>query len=103
MTNEGLKFDEGKIDWSLLPVEPMEELLKVFTFGEKKYDRFNYRGGFKQSRLLAAILRHVTSHMKGESIDPESGLRHLAHAGCCILMILHNILDGKDQDDRYKG
>lgn len=99
----GVKHDEGKVDWSLMPTEAMEEVLKVFEFGAKKYERFNFRKGFKQSRLLAAAFRHLVSHMRGEDIDPESGLRHLGHAGCCILMLLTNILEGKDEDDRYKS
>lgn len=97
----GVKHDEGKVDYSLLPVEAMEEILKVFSFGAKKYERFNYRKGFKQSRLLAAALRHITAHMKGQDTDEESGLGHLAHAGCCIMMLLSNIIEGKDDDDRY--
>ncbi len=102
-TKGGTKYDEGKIDWSLMPIEPMEEILKVFAFGEKKYHRFNYRQGFKQSRLIAAAFRHLTAHVRGEDIDPESGLRHLGHLGCCVMMLLHNILDGKSEDDRYKS
>lgn len=101
ISNIALKFDDDKVDWSLLPTEATEEILKVFAFGAKKYERFNFRKGFKQSRLIAAAFRHLVSHMRGEDIDPESGLRHLGHLGCCVLMLLTNILDGKDEDDRY--
>lgn len=100
--SEGTKYDKGKVDYSLLPIEPIEEILNVFSFGAEKYERWNYRHGFKQSRLIAAIFRHVTSHMRGEDTDPESGFRHLAHAGCCIMMLLQNIIDGRSIDDRFK-
>lgn len=99
--NTGVKHDNGKIDWSLIPIEAMDEVLKVFQFGAEKYERWNYRKGFKQSRLIAAAFRHITAHMRGQDFDEESGMRHLAHAGCCILMLLTNILDGQDEDDRY--
>jgi hypothetical protein len=102
-SNEGMKFDDGKVDWSLLPTEATEEILKVFAFGAKKYERFNFRKGFKQSRLLAAAFRHIVAHMQGKDIDEESGLRHLAHAGCCVMMLLTNIIEGRSDDDRYLG
>ncbi len=100
---EGVKHDEGKVDYSLLPIEATEAMLRVLEFGAKKYARFNFRKGFKQSRLLAAAFRHITSHMRGEDYDPESGLRHLAHAISCLMMLLTNIIDEKDEDDRYAG
>lgn len=101
MSDFGVKHDNGKTDWSLIPIEAMDEVLKVFQFGAEKYERWNYRKGFKQSRLIAAAFRHITAHMRGQDFDEESGMRHLAHAGCCILMLLTNILDGQDEDDRY--
>lgn len=98
---EGIKHDQDKVDYSLLPIEPIEEVLRVFQFGAEKYARWNYRKGFKQSRLIAAAFRHITSHMRGEDFDAESGFRHLAHAGCCILMLLQNLADERSHDDRF--
>jgi hypothetical protein len=99
---EGLKFDGDKVDWSLLPIEAMEEVLKVLQFGAKKYARNNYRNGFDTNRLIAAALRHITSWQRGDDLDPETGLSHLAHGTCCLLMLLTNLYDGKAQDGRYK-
>lgn len=97
----GIKHDSDKSDWSILPFNALEGVVKVFMFGAKKYERHNYRGGFKQSRLLSAILRHITSHIRGETLDPETGEMHLAHAVCGLLMLISNIKDGVDDDDRY--
>jgi hypothetical protein len=33
-------------------------------------------------------MRHVHAWRAGETKDPESGLHHLAHAGCCLLFML---------------
>ena len=87
------KFDEGKRDWSLLPLDSVEEIVKVLEFGAKKYAAHNWsnNGGFKYTRVLNAILRHIFAFMRGEDLDPETGLSHLAHAGCNILFILHFI------------
>lgn len=84
----GLKFDSGKLDWSLLPAEAMDDVIRVLMHGAQKYSRDNWRyveDGY--NRYLAAAYRHITAIHKGEDIDPESGLPHAAHAICCLLFI----------------
>lgn len=90
---EAVKADAGKIDWAILPIGALEEIIKVFQFGEKKYARGNFANGegLEYSRVLNSLMRHTTSFMRGEDNDPETGLSHMAHAGCCVLMLLHYI------------
>jgi hypothetical protein len=89
--SEAIKYDQNKTDWSLMPFECVEEITKVLDFGAKKYSAHNWRegGGFKYSRVLNSLLRHVFSYIRGEDRDPESGLSHLAHAGCNIIFLLY--------------
>jgi hypothetical protein len=79
------------------------EIGKVLTFGSKKYGDHNWRKGFKWSRLLGAALRHLMAFLGGEDKDPESGLSHLAHAGCCVVFLLEHEVKHKALDDRYKS
>ena len=99
----GKKFDGGKPPVDLLPKKALIEIAKVLGFGAKKYDPWNWKGGFKWSRLEAATLRHLFAYAEGEDIDAESGLPHLAHAGCCILFLLTHYLESLGCDDRFKG
>jgi len=46
------------------------------------------------------MLRHTFASLAGEEVDPESGRDHLAHAGCCVLMLLSHRLRGLGTDDR---
>lgn len=100
-----LKFDQNKVDWAILPIDALEEIIKVFQFGEKKYARGNFANGdgLEYTRVLNSLMRHTTSFMRGEDNDPETGLSHIGHAGACTLMLLHFITH-KDQfpsnDDR---
>jgi len=101
-----MKFDEQKTDWSLMPFEAVEEINKVLEFGAKKYAAHNWcdHTGFKYSRVLNSLLRHIFAFMRGEDTDPESGLSHMAHAGCNVLFIIY-YLKHKDRyanDDRFK-
>lgn len=93
-----VKFDAGKLDWSLMPWEAVEEVVKVLAFGAKKYNEagqgpqtWNWTKGpgLGKWRTLSAIFRHLTSYAKGQTYDEETGLNHLAHAACGILFLLH--------------
>jgi hypothetical protein len=86
---EGMKFDAGKIDYTLLPWDGVEEIVKVLEFGAKKYARDNWQHVLgAEQRYQAAAFRHMIAYNKGEKVDPETGLSHLAHAGCCLLFLL---------------
>jgi phage gp36-like protein len=89
MQQAGNKDDSLKLDWTLLPVQPVKAVLEVLAFGAKKYGRNNWqRIEQSQQRYLAAAMRHLTAVIDGEWLDDESGKPHLAHAGCCILFLL---------------
>ena len=100
-----VKHDTGKADWSLMPWEAVEEINKVLAFGAQKYAAHNWQQGtgFKYTRVLNSLLRHVFAYMRGEDLDPESGLSHMAHAGCNVLFLLHYNKNKSryKNDDRY--
>lgn len=94
------KYDNEKPRWDLLPVAPVREIVKVLTFGAKKYDDHNWRKCAHLSTYYAALQRHVTAFWEGEDNDPESGLSHLAHAGCCLLFMFGLYLMQPKTDNR---
>ena len=86
----GVKLDLGKLRWDLLPMELVEEVVKVLTFGANKYSDNNWKkldNGVE--RCYAAVQRHLVAWRKGENLDEETGLRHLAHAMCELLFVMH--------------
>ncbi len=76
--SEGVKHDSDKIRMDLLPPEALVSLGKVLTYGAAKYKPNNWRG-VNSERYVAALLRHLVSHMGGTKMDDESGLTHLDH------------------------
>jgi hypothetical protein len=104
LSNVPIKADSGKTDWSLMPFEAVEEINKVLEFGAKKYAAHNWKkgSGFKYTRLLGSLLRHIFAYMRGEDKDPESGLSHMAHAGCNVIFLLYydKYRDKFTNDDR---
>ena len=89
---EGVKHDGEKPRWDLLPIEPIEQVVGVLTYGAKKYDDENWRKVDNQRRrYYAAALRHIVAWWKGEKLDPESGYHHLAHAICCLVFLMEGV------------
>lgn len=97
----GKKFDNEKVDMDLLSPYALEKIAQVMTYGKQKYGANNWRGGIVYSRLLAAVMRHINSYRKGETYDPETGLSHLSHASCGLMMLLEFEETRPDLDDRF--
>ncbi len=102
-TSGAVKHDAEKPDFSLMPAKALEQVAAVWVFGERKYAAFNWAKGFAWRRPVAASLRHIFAWLGGEDNDPESGLPHLAHAVCGILMVIHFSLYKIGADNRLKG
>lgn len=96
--------DNGKLPFAWLPWAGIEAIAQVQLFGHQKYKDFNnYRLGMEVTRNASCALRHIVEYLKGNTLDPESGLHHLGHALCRLSFILQNEADGTAIDDRYKG
>lgn len=89
----GVKHDGGKTRLDLIPSEPLRAAGDVFAFGAEKYGERNWESGIAFGRLYGALQRHLTAFWDGNDIDDESGLHHLGHAMCCLLMLSHEALN----------
>ena len=98
---QGTKHDGDKIRMELLDAQALEGLAAVLTFGAKKYAAHNWRGGISNSRLLGALMRHTFAILRGEYIDPESGLPHIDHVGCCWMFLSNNMKNRPDLNDLW--
>lgn len=98
--SEGRKDDQGKLPWHLLPGDALEAIVRVLQFGAEKYGERNWEKGMAWSRVYSALCRHMWAWWRGEESDRETGLPHLAHAGCCVLFLLAFALRGDGDDDR---
>lgn len=81
-TQDQLKFDQGKLRYSLVPPHALEAVAQVLTFGAEKYEANSWQNIEDQDRYLDALMRHVEALRKGETHDTGeggSGLQHMAH------------------------
>jgi len=100
-TNEALKDDSGKVEYSLLMDDFIEELAKVRMFGSSKYEKWDWMKGLEYSRYMDAIRRHLKAFNVGEDIDPESDCHHLAHIACSCMFLYTFQKTGRGTDDRH--
>lgn len=71
----------------------------VFAYGREKYAAWNWAKGMPWSVAIGCIGRHATAMLRGEVDDPESGLPHIGHALCNVVMLLtwaENYPEGND-------
>lgn len=80
----GAKLDGGKVRLDLVLQgfpRALYEVAEVATYGAGKYTRDGWLyvpDGV--NRYTGALMRHLVSEATGEKADPESELRHAAHA-----------------------
>lgn len=86
----GKKQDAGKVQMTRLGMvsRALADVARVQEYGSTKYpspDNWKHvPEGSKRYR--DAALRHIMADLSGESHDPETGLTHLAHAACNLLI-----------------
>lgn len=93
-TTGGRKFDGGKLQYGLLPPLALKATVEILTFGAEKYEPDNWKHvPDSLNRYFDAAQRHMWAFKEGETIDPESGKHHLAHALCCLMFLYeHDIV-----------
>lgn len=95
--SEDLKPMSVKAPMHLLPARPLRAVVAAIEHGALKYKPWNWQDTSKNeqriSELMAALMRHVTAAADPveTDYDDESGLHHIAHAGACVLILLHKM------------
>jgi len=98
----GVKYDQGKLRFDLVPARPLMDVVEILTLGANKYRDRNWEAGMPWGRAFAAAMRHLWAWWGGEDLDPETGKSHLAHAACSLLFLLEWRYTHPELDDRVK-
>lgn len=98
VSTEGIKYDDDKLKYSLIPSYALEAVAKNLTAGLKKYPhRDNWQlVNNAEERYLDALMRHLEQHRRGEifdtdNIDPTT--THLSAVAVNCMFLLEFLLN----------
>ena len=88
-SNQTFKSDENKVPLQLIDPYFIEEVAKVLKYGTDKYEANSWKKIDNPIyRTQGSVMRHFNEYLKGNIIDPESGLPHLAHCASQLMILM---------------
>lgn len=99
---KGLRYNQGKPKWSLVPQSALLPMVEVLEFGATKYAPFNWQKGLSYTEILESTKRHLDKLMEGEDFDEESKIHHIGHIQCNALFYAWMVRNKPELDDRHK-
>lgn len=101
-TGGAARFNTGKPQLSLVleAKHGLAEAAAVLEFGAKKYARGNWHKGLSHTQICDSLLRHLTSYLSGEDVDPESECKHVGHILVNALFLAEMVNTKPELDDR---
>lgn len=98
----GLRFNEGKRRFDLIPPDGLAALADLFTRGAAKYAERNWEKGMKYSNVLGSLERHLQDWKAGSDRDAETGALEMIHVAWNALVLATYQLRGIGTDDRVR-
>ena len=94
---------QRKLRWELLPLDAVEQVVKVLTAGAEKYSANSWQN-VDSEHYLGALLRHLSAWRQGEQYDSDLEKRgckvsHLACVATNALFLLWQELHRKDMNN----
>lgn len=104
MSDQTIKSDAGKPKLTLTPRQIIRDITEVREYGNQKYPE----GGpdnwkrVEPERYRDAAFRHFLAYLDDpDSVDPESGIKHLKHLACNIAFLCE-MENANPTSDRYR-
>lgn len=86
--------------FDLMPAEALEQVACVSGYGCFRYEDRNWEKGYAWGLSLGALERHLAAFKRRETLDPKSGLPHMAHLAWHALTLLMFSTHYPELDDR---
>ena len=92
--------DKSQLHFILAFPQALRAVADITTYGSHKNEMYNFLKGASSSESVSSLLRHLDAWWRGEELDPESKLHHLAHLAWNALRLCDEHLRGTSIDDR---
>jgi hypothetical protein len=96
---QALRYNQGKVQWSLVDYKSIEPMVRVLEYGCKKYAKENWKKGMPASQIIESMLRHTFKLLEGELVDPESGIEHVGHIQCNAMFLAYVLREKPEYND----
>ena len=96
---QALRYNQGKVQWSLVDYKSIEPMVRVLEYGCKKYAKDNWKKGMPASQIIESMLRHTFKLLEGELVDPESGIEHVGHIQCNAMFLAYVLREKPEYND----
>jgi hypothetical protein len=103
MKQPAMRFNQNKLRFDLLPEFAMTKLAEVMQVGALKYAERNWEKGLPWMSCYASLRRHQSAWLRGEDLDPEDGLPHIAKVATNAIFLLEYFKTQPEWDDRPQG
>ncbi len=97
----GLRYNDGKPDFALLPPEFITALAQHNTVGSRKYARRNWERGMAVMTCFACLMRHAWLWARGYNYDQETGSHLMISVAWNAMAIYTYFVRGIGKDDRH--
>jgi hypothetical protein len=98
--DKALRYNENKLQWSMVDFDSLEGLVRVLEYGAVKYSKGNWKKGMPVTQVTESLMRHLFAFLRGEDVDPESGCRHISHVMCNTMFLEYILREKPHYDDR---
>jgi uncharacterized protein YuzB (UPF0349 family) len=96
---QALRYNQGKVQWSLVDYKSIEPMVRVLEYGCLKYSKNNWKKGMPASQIIESMLRHTFKLLEGELVDPESGIEHVGHIQCNAMFLAYVLREKPEYND----
>lgn len=100
MTEQALRYNTGKRQWSLVDFKSLESMVEVLEFGAEKYEKWNWTKGMPVTQVSESLLRHMFAFLSGQDKDPDSDCDHLGHIMANAMFLSYIMREKSQYDDR---
>jgi hypothetical protein len=100
---QALRYNEGKLQWSMIDFKSLEGMVRVLEMGARKYSKDNWKLGMPVTQVCESLMRHLFAYMSGEDTDPESGESHMSHVLVNAMFVEYIMKERSEFDDRKKN
>lgn len=100
-----MKDSKNKVNLKYIPFDVLEEVAKLFQENAEKHKEKGYDFEWKKAEpdeYEQALLRHISSYIQGEKVDPDSSRLTALHILANSMIVCYHELERVKNEQRKR-